>query len=197
MANLLKEFFKRDLTDAEWQTLGRQLDASPGDAMRFAKLAKKFYLNLGLPNPGAPGGSPGLPPPVPPGLILEFLVIAAVVGGISWFIWKSYHTPPAAKAHPKAASAHVKRQPALHPKLIPAPRPTPPPTPTPRPRPAPAVPTPRPRVLPSQPPKPLAPLAPAAKPPPLPTARPAFTPTPDDSPGGLFQNGYKGQDVHQ
>ena len=55
MKDLMKEFFKRDLTDAEEEELGRQLKASPKNSMRFAKQAKIFYTRTGLPRVGRPG----------------------------------------------------------------------------------------------------------------------------------------------
>jgi hypothetical protein len=59
MADLLKEYFKRDLTDAEDQKLAKQLAASPRAALRFARLAQVAYVQTGLPKPSAHGAHAG------------------------------------------------------------------------------------------------------------------------------------------
>ena len=60
MKDLMKEFFKRDLTDGEEEELAKQLASSPENSMRFAKHAKQFYLKTGLPNPVHSLGNTGL-----------------------------------------------------------------------------------------------------------------------------------------
>ncbi len=98
MANLLKDFFKRDLTTQEWVDLEGQLSGSTKDSLRFAQLAKKFYLGLGLPDPEGPHGSSGAGPHSIGGLILKSLVGLSLLGAISWLVWG--HTHPAPKLEP-------------------------------------------------------------------------------------------------
>jgi hypothetical protein len=57
--DLLKEFFERDLTDAEEEQLSKQLSESTKNSMKFAKHAKSFYLKTGLPNPAPHAGHLG------------------------------------------------------------------------------------------------------------------------------------------
>jgi hypothetical protein len=57
--DLLKEFFERDLTDAEEEQLSKQLSESTQNSMKFAKHAKSFYLKTGLPNPASHVGHLG------------------------------------------------------------------------------------------------------------------------------------------
>lgn len=47
----MKEYFQRDLTDLEEEELAKQLAASPKNSLRFAKQARMFYIQTGLPNP--------------------------------------------------------------------------------------------------------------------------------------------------
>jgi hypothetical protein len=68
MIDLQKEFFKRDLTDAEEQRLADQLAASPKVSLRFARLAENAYLRTGLPDPRKQGPQgPGQDGPGPKG----------------------------------------------------------------------------------------------------------------------------------
>jgi hypothetical protein len=54
MSDLLKDYFGRDLSDAEFEALGKALEASPEDALRFAAQAEKAYATTGLPKPVYP-----------------------------------------------------------------------------------------------------------------------------------------------
>lgn len=58
MADLMKEFFRRDLTDNEEQSLADLLAASPRHSMRFAELARRAYRKTGLPDEGGSGNGP-------------------------------------------------------------------------------------------------------------------------------------------
>jgi hypothetical protein len=57
MADLLKDFFNRDLSDAEEQTLADLISSSPQQSSRFADLAREAYLQTGLPNEGGSNDS--------------------------------------------------------------------------------------------------------------------------------------------
>jgi hypothetical protein len=198
MANLLKEFFRRDLNPTEWEALGRQLEGSRRDSLRFAKLAKKFYLNLGLPNPEGPTG----PSASTVGAVIKIAVLGALIGAVAFVTVKIVHlllTAPATPTPIRTPLLPKHSRPVLP---VTAPhkiqvKPTA--TPTPLPPPKAAAPRPaKPAQVPPAPiptPKPVQIFRPAVvpvqKPPPAPTA------TPEGSPTDLFGNGYKGQDVHQ
>jgi hypothetical protein len=54
MSDLVLEFFERDFTDAEKDSLGVALKASEKEAMRFMDRAAEAYAKTGLPEPKAP-----------------------------------------------------------------------------------------------------------------------------------------------
>jgi len=193
MADLLKEFFRRDLTDPEEERLAQQLAASQKVSMRFAKMAKKAYLATGLPNPEKPGGgstSPGASSHLGP-IILKSVVVLALLGGMGLLVWNVVKTPPETKAVLTPTPT-----PIVHKKKPVPPNREPTATPIPKakvvPKPAPPTPTPLP---PAPPPKPAA-IAPAI-PKPQPTTTPVPTATPDTGPGSLLKNGFRGQQLNE
>ncbi len=56
MADLIQEFFERELSEAEANSLGNLLQESPDSALRFESLLEKHYLQTGLPSPQLPSG---------------------------------------------------------------------------------------------------------------------------------------------
>jgi hypothetical protein len=96
--DLLKEFFKRDLTEAEEEQLGQELASGPKKSMRFARLASLAYLKTGLPHPGDPHGGPGLGPHwggLGGGMTLKILTTVAA-GSAAVFYYSQTHHPPVA-----------------------------------------------------------------------------------------------------
>ncbi len=55
--DLVKEFFKRDLSEAEEQNLARKLEAFPEEALRLLEGAEAKYRAYGLPEPRSPRGA--------------------------------------------------------------------------------------------------------------------------------------------
>lgn len=54
MADLIKAFFERELSEAEADALGNLLQQSPEEAMRYEGLLEQHYLATGLPLPQVP-----------------------------------------------------------------------------------------------------------------------------------------------
>ncbi len=95
MADLAREFFERDLSDAEWKELGRQLAREDAVADRFLSSAQAYHASLGIPEPGsgpAGGGAGGLGLG-PVGTWLGALVIGTVLGGAVVHFWFPAETP--------------------------------------------------------------------------------------------------------
>lgn len=86
MTDLIGEFFKRDLSEAEAQALDSLLENSSEGSLRFGQMLRGEYLGLGLPDPGA-----ALPTPAPAPLALTkaALVLAGVMaaGTVGWWFW--------------------------------------------------------------------------------------------------------------
>jgi hypothetical protein len=89
MTNLVDEFFQRNLSEAEAQSLEELLGKSPEEALRLGEKMKLEYLAMGLPLPtlprhfGPPLSSTGLP-------LLKAALLAAVLAGagaITWWVW--------------------------------------------------------------------------------------------------------------
>jgi hypothetical protein len=127
MRDLAREFFERDLDDAEWRELGRQLEADDAVKDRFLESAAGYYQALGLPEPGlgawqgwggALGGWSGL---------ALGIVLGAAGGAMA--VWAL--RPEAATAPPpaQAEAAHQATPvPAAPPPARTAPKPEPGPT---------------------------------------------------------------------
>ena len=89
MTNLVDEFFQRNLTEAEAQSLEELLGKSPEDALRLGEKMKQEYLAMGLPLPVLPKHlayplpGTGLP------LLKAALLAAALVGAgtLAWRFW--------------------------------------------------------------------------------------------------------------
>jgi hypothetical protein len=86
--NLVDEYFKRDLTEAEEQQLASWLASSPEDSQRLAQGLADMYAKSGLPQPVWPGGT--LPFQKSKWLLLRplapLLLILALIGtaGYKW-----------------------------------------------------------------------------------------------------------------
>jgi hypothetical protein len=91
MIDLIQNFFERDLTPEESQELGRLLETSDQEALRFAHLGEQSYLATGLPAHHWPGGSLGAPGSPLAGHGSSFLVLglsALGLGGLAaWWWW--------------------------------------------------------------------------------------------------------------
>jgi hypothetical protein len=94
MIDLVDEFFKRNLTEAEAQSLEELLDKSPEASSRFGDMLQQEYVSLGLPEPKIPKNfhSPVSIPPIAwfgPVLGFSALVGVALVS-LAW--WAKSHS---------------------------------------------------------------------------------------------------------
>lgn len=112
MADLVLEFFQRDLSEAEHDALSRLLEQSPDAALNYQSLLEQNYLATGLPQPTLPKGLQSLPHIGGGGLpgsgtfLKLFLVGLAATGLAVWKFWpQSKAVVPAAVQ--KAASKSV------------------------------------------------------------------------------------------
>jgi hypothetical protein len=100
MADLIKEFFERPLSEAESDSLSHLLNESPDAALRFEGLLEGHYLATGLPSPEVPA-SLNTPPRVSGGLGtaagLKFSALLVAAGLLAWKFWPSSITLPAVK----------------------------------------------------------------------------------------------------
>lgn len=93
MADLVQEFFQRDLSEAEHEALSRLLDQSPDAALNYQSLLEQNYLATGLPQPTLPKGLQSLPhigggSLSGSGTFLKlFLVGLAATGMAVWKFW--------------------------------------------------------------------------------------------------------------
>ncbi len=90
MTNLVNEFFNRNLTEAEAQTLEELLGKSPEDALRFGEKIKQEYFAMGLTVPEIPRHW-GLPHGTAPLSLLKAAIAAALLAGagaLGWHFWK-------------------------------------------------------------------------------------------------------------
>lgn len=95
MANLVDEFFKRNLSEAESKALEELLGRSPEDALKFAQKLQGEYLAMGLtvpqvPKHFAPMASKGTGAAVK---TLLALVTLAGTGTAAWWLWHSHASP--------------------------------------------------------------------------------------------------------
>jgi hypothetical protein len=93
MIDLVQEFFKRDLTEAEQEALSKLLERSPEAASSYERLLEQNYLATGLPQPTLPKGLQSLPHPGAGGIaglggsIKILLVVLAAAGVALWKFW--------------------------------------------------------------------------------------------------------------
>lgn len=171
MPDLVEEYFERDLTLSEWEALERQLESSTEDSSRFAELARRFYLDLGLPDPAGPSGGSGL--------LGNLGGLAMMLAAIGFLIWGAFRLGQTNREVPNPVPAVAPALPTETPTQEPLPEkkvpsvlkpmtastdtPTSSPTATPQPKPAVHVQT---RQAPPLPPLPTA----------TPTSRPSLFP---------------------
>ena len=86
MDDLIEQFFKRDLTEAEEGALSGRLASSVEDALLFGRQAEKAYLASGLPEPVWKGDPNSWPlPPLGWKPMMGFWVLLLALGvGIGW-----------------------------------------------------------------------------------------------------------------
>jgi hypothetical protein len=90
MADLAAAFFERDLSDAEWRELGKQVAREDAVADKFLASAQAYHASLGLPEPrprggrGSGGGGSGLGSL---GSWLGALVLGAALGATVVHFW--------------------------------------------------------------------------------------------------------------
>jgi len=120
MADLIHEFFERELSEAESDALSEQLRLSTDESLRFEGLLESHYLATGLPLPELPASLQSLPLN-PGGLssalglkLVAVLVAAAGLGYVVLKYWPSAPVPQAALAPMVSLS-----QPAMITKLLP------------------------------------------------------------------------------
>ena len=93
MADLVQEFFTRDLSEAEHAALSKLLEGSPDAALSYERLLEQNYLATGLPQPTLPKGLQSLPQSGAGGItglgssIKIFLVVLAATGAVLWKFW--------------------------------------------------------------------------------------------------------------
>ncbi|HET9869264.1 MAG TPA: FlgD immunoglobulin-like domain containing protein [bacterium] len=95
MADLVEEFFKRDLTEAEHEALAGLLGSSPDAALRYEGLLAENYLATGLPSPTLPRGLESLPGPGALGNVawLKIALVAAGLTAAGLALWKFWPKP--------------------------------------------------------------------------------------------------------
>ncbi len=94
MINLVDEFFKRNLTEAEAQNLEELLEKSPEASSRFGDMLRQEYVSLGLPEPKIPKNF-RLPVSISPtswlGPVLGFSALVGVaLVSLAW--WAKSHS---------------------------------------------------------------------------------------------------------
>lgn len=91
--DLIADFYRRDLSEAEEDALGAQLQASPEAAERFAALAQQDYSRFGLAEPG--DSTPG-------GRRRAAWVLLLLLAGGSWLAYGLRNDRPAVTLIPEA-----------------------------------------------------------------------------------------------
>jgi hypothetical protein len=89
MINLVDEFFKRNLTEAETQNLEELLEKSPEASSRFGEMLHQEYVSLGLPEPKIPKNfhSPvSIPPTAWLGPVLGLSILMGL-GSLALWMW--------------------------------------------------------------------------------------------------------------
>ena len=123
MADLIEQFFARDLSEAEHEALTKLVRDSPEAARQYERLLEQNYLATGLPQPTLPNGLNSLPKTtgnlLGKGVLSKMVAVglAAVAGTVLWKFWSMPHpsTPPAIQRpvqviSPKPAPPALARQ---------------------------------------------------------------------------------------
>jgi hypothetical protein len=120
MADLIHEFFERELSETEADVLSEQLRLSTDESLRFEGLLESHYLATGLPLPELPASLQNLPlNPGGLGSALGLKLFAVLVAtGLGYAVYKFWPSPAVA---PQAVLAPVVSvsQPAVITKLLP------------------------------------------------------------------------------
>src|SRR5579871_878240 len=126
MADLIEQFFTRDLSEAEHEALGKLLQESPEAAAKYESLLEQNYLATGLPKPTLPNSLNYIPKGsgslLGKGALLKVLAagLAVVTAGMAWKFWPKAEIPvsiqqPVAQQIPQKRSIPV----VLQRKLVP------------------------------------------------------------------------------
>ena len=87
---LVDEFFKRNLTDMEAQSLEDLLEKSPEEALRFGERMKREYFAMGLPVPEIPRNLRMIPASTSRFVLsLWGMSLLAAAGVLLWHYWPS------------------------------------------------------------------------------------------------------------
>jgi FlgD Ig-like domain len=108
MADLIQEFFQRDLSEAEQESLNGLLAESPDAASRYENLLEQNYRATGLPRPRLPRSLRTLRFPGSGGLAgaspwVKILVLSLAAAGAA--LWKFWPRPQAEVRVPSAQTA--------------------------------------------------------------------------------------------
>lgn len=103
MNDLKRDYFHRDLTEAEEESLGREIAASPEAALRFAEEARLSFEATGLPAPRLPR-EPWAPGPAFMVAVLAGVLGVMVVGGV-WLVHQAQKPDPTALSVPVESTA--------------------------------------------------------------------------------------------
>lgn len=106
MADLIHEFFERELSETESAALSEQLRLSTDESLRFEDLLESHYLATGLPLPELPASLQSLP--LNPGglgsaLGLKLAAVLMMAAGLGYVVLKYWPSTPV----PQAALAPV------------------------------------------------------------------------------------------
>ena len=111
MTDLIEQFFKRDLTEAEENALAESLRSDDGSAGKFGRSLDEAYARTGLPDPGGSGPEGPAEPSNPTGAGPWILggVGIAILACMGWVAFQMVHTcpVPAAQVAPMTAPAPV------------------------------------------------------------------------------------------
>ena len=106
--DLIQEFFKRDLSEAEQEALAKLLQESPDAAVKYERLLEQNYLATGLPQPTLPKALQSMPHVGGGGLaagLTKLLIIGLIAAGFA--LWKYW--PPSKVENPAPIQRPVMR----------------------------------------------------------------------------------------
>jgi hypothetical protein len=114
MADLIQEFFEREFSETEADSLGKLLGESPNEAIRFEGLLEKHYLATGLPFPELPPSLQSLPlkPGGWGGAGAWKLLAVLAAAGLAFVAWKYRSAPPTLAVTAVPAPAAFSQAPA-------------------------------------------------------------------------------------